>query len=168
MNLSKRVEVTSLDSINGRLIQMLLRLGILKLLYSPDLKNGTLFFVTKVFHKGLQCFTLTWDSMSCNGWWQGFMVAWVCTANPSPQKKLPFGDSCLYYSTGHGHCSIFTRVNCAQYGGLHAKNTYVKFYMNNYMPLKFHTSCVYFFNGRSKRIRCWSITVFSHLNFSRN
>ena len=35
------------------------RLGVLKLLYSPDLKNGTLFFVTKVFHKGLQCFTLT-------------------------------------------------------------------------------------------------------------
>ena len=121
MNLNKRVEVTSLDSINGRLIQMLLRLGTLKLPYSPDLKNGTLFFVTKVFHKGLQCFTLTWDSMSCNGWRQGFMVAWVCTANPSPQKKLPFGDSCLYYSTGHGHCSIFTRVNCVQYGGFTCK-----------------------------------------------
>ena len=92
-----------------------------KVTIQPRFKKWYLFFVTKVFHKGLQCFTLTWDSMSCNGWRQGFMVAWVCTANPSPQKKLPFGDSCLYYSTGHGHCSIFTRVNCVQYGGFTCK-----------------------------------------------
>ena len=39
----------------------------------------------------------------------------------TPQKKLPFGDFCLYYSTGDGHCSIFTRVNCVQYGGFTCK-----------------------------------------------
>ena len=33
------------------------------------------------------CFSLTWDSMSLNGRRQSFMVAWVCTAAPSPQKK---------------------------------------------------------------------------------
>ena len=34
------------------------------------------------------------------------------------------------YSTGHGNCSIYTRVNCVQYGGftrkMHVKNTRVE------------------------------------------
>ena len=34
------------------------------------------------------------------------------------------------YSTGHGNCSIYTRVNCVQYGGftrkMHVKNTHVE------------------------------------------
>ena len=53
------------------------------------------FLVTKVFQKGTMfwmslCFSLTWDSVACNGCRQGFMVAWVCIAAPSPQKNSPF------------------------------------------------------------------------------
>ena len=35
------------------------------------------------------CFSLTWGSVACNGCRQGFMVAWVCIAAPSPQKNSP-------------------------------------------------------------------------------
>ena len=51
--------------------------------------------VTKVFQKGTMfwmslCFSLTWDSVACNGRRQAFVVAWVCIAAPSPQKNGPF------------------------------------------------------------------------------
>ena len=53
------------------------------------------FLATKVFQKGTMlwmslCFSLTWDSVACNGWQQGFVVAWVCIAAPSAQKNSPF------------------------------------------------------------------------------
>lgn len=32
-----------------------------------------------------------WLSHERQGWWQGFMVAWVCAATPCPQKKLLLG-----------------------------------------------------------------------------
>ena len=70
------------------------------------------------------------------------------------------------YSTGHGHCSTYTRVNCVQYGGfprkIHAKNSRVTFYRSFYtqtfytqilsvllrwliLLTEIHASCVYFF-----------------------
>ena len=36
------------------------------------------------------CFSLTWDSVACNGCRQGFMVAWVCIAAPPLRKNSPF------------------------------------------------------------------------------
>ena len=62
-------------------------------------------FLSRKSFKRVQCFTLTWDSMSRNGWGQGFVVAWVCTAAPSlrenglvaAQLKSPFGDSCFFH-----------------------------------------------------------------------
>ena len=47
-------------------------------------QKGTMFWMSL-------CFSLTWDSMSRNGQRQGFMVAWLCIAARSPQKKLPLG-----------------------------------------------------------------------------
>ena len=63
-----------------------------KLLNSPNLKMVLIFFVMNVFQKGTMflmslCFSLTRDSLSCNGRQQGFIVAWVCIATPSPHKK---------------------------------------------------------------------------------
>ena len=47
-------------------------------------QKGTMFWMSL-------CFSLTWDSMSRNGQRQGFMVAWLCIAARSRQKKLPLG-----------------------------------------------------------------------------
>ena len=66
-----------------------------KVLYSPDLKMVLTFSLRKsskriqcsnnfMFHSHLR-FSVT------NGRRQGFMVAWVCTAAPSPQKTSPLG-----------------------------------------------------------------------------
>ena len=90
-------------------------------------------------------------------------------SQPLPSQKNCLSAILVYTTVQDMGIAAFSHVQIVcNMVDLHAKNTHVKFYMNNYMPLKFHTSCVYFFNGRSKRIRCWSITVFSHLNFSRN
>ena len=63
-----------------------------KLLYSPDLKMVLIFLVTKVFQKGT-LFKWVYVSLSHERQRrrQGSMVAWVCAATPSPQKKLLLG-----------------------------------------------------------------------------
>ena len=54
-----------------------------------------------------------------------------------------------YYSTGHGHCSTYTRVNCMQYGGfplkIHAKNSRVNFYTSFYTQTFYTQIWVYFY-----------------------
>ena len=90
-----------------------------------------------------------------------------------------------FYGIGHGNCSICTRVNSVQYGGFTRKIHAVKVYTNNYTKVNLHARCVYlskenflsftrkllfFFLVADLReiIRCRSITVSSHFNFSKN
>ena len=75
-------------------------------------QKGTMFWMSL-------CFSLTWDSMSRNGQRQGFMVAWLCIAARSPQKKLPLGSPVknrlsailVYHTRGYpGYHRFFSRV----------------------------------------------------------
>ena len=70
--------------------------------------SATIFLVTKVFQKGTMfwmslCFSLTWDSVACNGRRQGFMVAWASLSvysRPLPSEKMailqPGWKSCFH------------------------------------------------------------------------
>ena len=53
-------------------------------------------------------------------------------------KRVPFVNG--RYSTGHGHCSTYTRVNCVQYGGfprkIHANNSREGIFMVTNFPYK--------------------------------
>ena len=55
----------------------------------------------------------------------------------------------VWYSTGHRHCSSYTRVNFVQYGRIpikiHAKKSCVNFYMSSYMQPFCMQICVYFY-----------------------
>ena len=55
----------------------------------------------------------------------------------------------MKYSTGHGHCSTYTRVNCVQYEGFprkfHAKNSRLNFYTSFYMQTFYTQIWVYFY-----------------------
>ena len=54
------------------------------------------------------------------------------------------------YSTGHGHCSTYRRINCLQYGGfprkIHAKNSRVNFYTSFYTQTFYTQIWVYFYS----------------------
>ena len=60
-----------------------------------------------------------------------------------------FVSNSLSYSTVHGDCSTYTRVNCVQYGGLpwkiHAKTLRVNFYMSFYTQTFYTQIWVYFY-----------------------
>ena len=93
-----------------------------------------------------------------------YVMQWLATrfygslsvySQPLPSQKNCLSAILVYTTVQDMGIAAFSHVQIVcNMVDLHAKNTHVKFYMNNYMPLKFHTSCVYFFNGRSKRIRC--------------
>ena len=54
------------------------------------------------------------------------------------------------YSTGHGHCSTYRRINCLQYGRfprkIHAKNSRVNFYTSFYTQTFYTQIWVYFYS----------------------
>ena len=70
----------------------------------------------------------------------------MCPGNSTDQILI----MSRYYSTGHGHCSTYTRVNCKQYGGfpwkIHAKNSCVNFYTSFYTQTFYTPIWVYFYS----------------------
>ena len=69
----------------------------------------------------------------------------VCPDNSTDQIVI----TSRYYSTGHGHCSTYTCLNCKQYGGfpwkIHAKNSHVNFYTTLSVQTFYMQIWVYFY-----------------------
>ena len=79
-----------------------------------------------------------------------------------------FVSNSLSYSTVHGDCSTYTRINCVQYGGfprkIHAKTLRVNFYMSFYTETFYTQIWVYFYGDwfclqKYTQVACISFTT---------